>query len=471
MKSLNPNKAKLLLLFTRDPFVKLANEELEYYSSEDDFLIGFVSLDKKDQTFHAMLFDRDSRNKYCLVSMNLDLDSIEDARNALKDMMSTYVRNDEALKKELPTNDFFSPIVKPEQQHPYFTMLLDKDGFFTAAKSVIEELSFHYEDRDGNFVDQFQSKNGFDARIWELYLWCYFREENFYFNYDYTAPDFLIEKMGHEIAIEAVHINRKQRLDEPANIPTVEEIFKKMENEIPLMYGSPLYSKLNHKYRNLHYWDLPHVKGKPLLYAIADFHADMSMTWSFSGIVNILYGINQKVIHNDDGTISLENESGITFQKKESSIKPLFLDDKFKYVSAILFSPCGTLSKFNRMGIQAGYGDNKNKLYQIKMCYNSSPNAILPDVIGKVVNEDCRETWADGIQIFHNPFAEISLNPDFFPNAGHHFYKDGLLRSIVPDGHTISTITHNIKNFPIDPPLFDLHSSEDYDKVIKKWRM
>ena len=106
-------------------------------------------------------------------------------------------------------------------------MLLDKDGFFTAAKSVIEELSFHYEDRDGNFVDQFQSKNGFDARIWELYLWCYFGEENFYFNYDYTAPDFLIEKMGHEIAIEAVHINRKQGLDEPANIPTVEEIFKK----------------------------------------------------------------------------------------------------------------------------------------------------------------------------------------------------------------------------------------------------
>ena len=471
MKPLNPNKANLLLLFTRDPFVKLVNKELEYYSSEDDFLIGFVSLDKEDQTFHAMLFDRDSRNKYCLVSMNLDLNSIKDARNALKDMMITYVRNDEALKKELPTNDFFSPIVKSEQQHPYFTMLLDKDGFFTAAKSVIEELSFHYEDRDGNFVDQFQSKNGFDARIWELYLWCYFREENFYFNYDYTAPDFLIEKMGHEIAIEAVHINRKQGLDEPANIPTFEEICKKMENEIPLMYGSSLYSKLNHTYKEQPYWELPHVKGKPLVYAIADFHADMSMTWSFPGIVSILYGIEQKAIHHDDGTISLENESGITFQKKESSIKPLFLDDKFKYVSAILFSPCGTLSKFNRMGIQAGYGDNKNKLYQIKMCYNSSPNAILPDVIGKVVNEDCRETWADGIQIFHNPFAEISLNPDFFPNAGHHFYKDGLLRSIVPDGHTISTITHNIKNFPIDPPLFDLHSSEDYDKVIKKWRM
>ena len=227
MKPLNPNKANLLLLFTRDPFIKLVNKELEYYSSKDDSLIGFVSLDQEDKTFHAILFDRDSRNKYCLVSMNLDLNSIEEGRKALKDMMGTYVRNEDALKKELPANDFFTPIVKSEQQHPYFTMLLDKDGFFTAAKSVIEELSFHYEDRDGNFVDQFQSINGFDARIWELYLWCYFREENFHFNYNHTAPDFLIEKMGYEIAIEAVHIHRKQDLDEPTNIPTFEEICKK----------------------------------------------------------------------------------------------------------------------------------------------------------------------------------------------------------------------------------------------------
>lgn len=132
MKPLNSNKANLLLLFTRDPFIKLVNEELEYYSSKDDSLIGFVSLDKEDETFHAMLFDRDSRNKYCLVSMKLDLNSIEQGRKALKDMMDTYVRDEEAQKKELLANDFFSPIVKSEQQHPYFTMLLDKDLFFAS---------------------------------------------------------------------------------------------------------------------------------------------------------------------------------------------------------------------------------------------------------------------------------------------------------------------------------------------------
>ena len=471
MKPLNSNRANLLLLFTRDPFVKLVNKELEYYSSDDDSLIGFVSLDREDYTFHAMLFDRDSRNKYCLVSMKLDYCSIEEARLGLEKLMDTYVRNEIALRKDIPANDFFIPVTKQEQRHPFFDKLLDKEGFFTAAKSVIEELSFHFEDRDGNFVDQFQSKNGFDARIWELYLWCYFREENFHFSYDYDAPDFMIEKMGYEVAIEAVHVNRKQSIEEPANIPTLEEIQRKMEDEIPLMFASPLYSKLKHTYHNQPYWELNHVKGKPLVYAIADFHADMSMTWSFPGIISILYGIDQKAIHHDDGTISLESESGIVFQKGELRIKPLFLDEQFKHVSAVLFSPCGTLSKFNRMGVQAGYGSMKNKLFQIKMCYNVLPNAILPNFFGSIVNESCHETWADGIQIFHNPFAEIPLNPALFLHAGHHFYENGLIRSVIPHNHIISTTTYNIKNFPSDPPSFTFQSADKFDEVIKKWRM
>ena len=60
----------------------------------------------------------------------------------------------------------------------------------------------------------------------------------------------MIEKMGYEVAIEAVHVNRKQSIEEPANIPTLEEIRRKMEDEIPLMFGSPLYSKLKHTYQN-----------------------------------------------------------------------------------------------------------------------------------------------------------------------------------------------------------------------------
>ena len=256
MKLLNPNKAQILLLFTRNPNIKFVNKELEYYISDDNKLIGFVSQDRIDETFHALLFDRDSQMKYCMVSSELDLDTIDEARAALNRQMSQYVRDEESLKRNKPCNDFFSIVTRTEQLHPFFRMLLEPEGFFTAARSVIEELSYHFEDRDGNFVDQFQSKNGFDARIWELYLWCYLREENFNFSYSYEAPDFLVNKMGQEVAIEAVHINRKKDEAEASRIPTEAEILEKLKNEIPLLFGSPLYSKLKHTYEPFDFYDL-----------------------------------------------------------------------------------------------------------------------------------------------------------------------------------------------------------------------
>ena len=470
MKTLNRNRANILLLFTRNPFAKTTTEELEYYTSDDEVLIGFVARDRIDGTFHACLLDRDSRRKYCLVEMVIDCDTIAEARQALKEKMESYVRDDAALQRKESPNDFFTPVAKQEQWHPAFKMLKE-DGFFCAAKKVIEELSYHFEDRDGNFVDQLQSKNGFDARIWELYLWCYLREEEFNFNYDHEAPDFMVEKRGQGVAIEAVHINRKQKPDEPFKTISVDEIKRKLEDEIPLLYGSPLYSKLKHTYNTQPYWELEHVKGKPLVYAIADFHADMSMTWSFPGIVSILYGIDQKAFQNEDGSIDLVNEAGMVFHKKDVGIHPLFLDEQFRHVSAVMFSPCGTLPKFNRMGVQAGYGDKNYTLFEVKMCYNSALGAIMPDVVGHVIDETCNETWADGIQIFHNPFADIPLNPSLFPHAGHHFYKDGVLYSNTPHNHIISTMTYNIKNMPVKPASFHLHSNEAFDSLKKVWRM
>jgi len=38
------------------------------------------------------------------------------------------------------------------------------------------------------------------------------------------------------------------------------------------------------------YLTLPHVKGKPFILAIADFHEESSMTWSSSALTTYLYG-------------------------------------------------------------------------------------------------------------------------------------------------------------------------------------
>lgn len=353
MKPLNPNRANLLLMFTRTPKVKMVNKELEYYQSDDEKLIGFISVDRIDCTFHAMFFDRNTLGQYQIVGMSLDHNTIEEARNVLADMMNNYVRDDDALKKEGKTTDFFTVVADKQQINPNFMRLSD-EGFFSAAKRVIEEVGYHHVDIDGNFTNQLQSINGFDARIWELYLWCYFREENFEFDTKHNAPDFMLQKMGEEVAVEAVHIKRTQGIDEQMAQMDFETVLEKLRNEMPLMFGSSLFTKLKHEYQKQKYWELPHVKGKPLVFAIADFHADMSMTWSFPAIISILYGIEQTAEKDENGQVTLVNASGNKFTKKNNvEIAPLFLDDQFKHVSAVLFTPCGTISKFNRMGVQA----------------------------------------------------------------------------------------------------------------------
>ena len=452
MKPLNPNKADILLLFTRMPMAKLVNKELEYYQSDDEKLIGFVSLDWVDKTFHAMLLDRNSLGQYQFVNTSVDHETIDEARNSLAVLMENYEPDDNEI-------------------HPNF-MRLRNEGFFAAAKRVIEEVGYHHVDIDGNFTDQLQSINGFDARIWELYLWCYFREENFEFDTEHNAPDFMLQKLGEEVAVEAVHIKRTQGIDEQMAQMDFGTVLEKLRNEMPLMFGSPLFSKLKHEYQSQKYWELPHVKGKPLVFAIADFHADMSMTWSFPAIISILYGIEQTAEIDEDGQVTLVNASGNKFIKKRNvEIAPLFLDDQFKHVSAVLFTPCGTISKFNRMGVQAGYGNSSYTLFQVKMCYNHLRNAILPNVFFNVVDENSHETWADGIQIFHNPMAEIPLNPGLFPHAGHHFYKDGLLFSDMPQNSTISSTTWNIKNVPGKMENFSIQTKETFDQMMRQFNL
>lgn len=471
MKSLNPNRANLLLMFTRTPTIKIATKELEYYQSDDEKQIGFVSVDNIDGTFHAMLFDRNSLGRYQIVDMDLDHETIEDARNSLAMMMDNYVPDEKELQKGGKAVDIFTIVAEKSQIHPNFIKLKD-EGFFTAAKKVIEEVGYHHEDIDGNFNDQLQSINGFDARIWELYLWCYFREEDFEFDTTHDAPDFMLKKCGEEIAVEAVHVKRTQGLDEEMAQMEFQTVLEKLRNEMPVMFGSPLYSKLTHEYQHQKYWELPHVKGKPLVFAIADFHADMSMTWSFPAITSILYGIEQMAEKDEDGKVTLVSASGNKFAKKNNvEISPLFLDDQYKHVSAVLFSPCGTISKFNRMGVQAGYGDSSYTLFQVKMCYNHLKNAVFPNVFFNVIDENSHETWADGIQIFHNPKAAIPLNPLLFPHAGHHFYKDGLLFSEMPPNSIISSTTWNIKNLPFKMGNFSFHTKETFDQIVRQFNL
>lgn len=475
MHLINYKLGKLKLLMVKGPYRSIQDSyliEKEFYSSDDDMLLGVVVLDTIDNNYSIAILKRNNLNQFKLIDQILDIATIEEARTEVNKLEKRHL-NTIVVKSENKGCDVFSRImVKPKQLHPYFSLLRESD-FYSPAKQVIEELSYYFNDLDNNFVDQFQSKNGFDSRVWELYLRTWLREEGFNIINNTAVPDFILEKWGKKVAVEAVTIQRTQK--DFGNMPpsyTIDEIHEKLDNETPLKFGSSLYSKLIHTNNNTNYWDLPETKGLPFCIAIADFQEDMSMTWSFPAIVSILYGVEQ-TIRFENGQRVLYTANGNTFIKDTNGNKvqiiPLFLDTAFENISAIIFSATGTLSKFNRIGRMCGLGDSNFTMIAFKNIYNHDSNATVCDSTIESIDESYSERWSEGVNIFHNPNAKHPLDPKLFPNVAHHFYQTGQIYSIMPDVAPFSISTWNIKGLNINIPSLRVKFNNYFDDVARQW--
>jgi len=91
--------------------------------------------------------------------------------------------------------NFFDLKRPREKLNPGFLKLVDQKGF-SSAKEIIGELMHWYEDPDGNFIEQFQT-TGFDARIWELYLFATFAELGYLVDRSKSAPSSHSGSMGY----------------------------------------------------------------------------------------------------------------------------------------------------------------------------------------------------------------------------------------------------------------------------------
>lgn len=434
----------IIALFSREPCVKSFAKELEYYTDGGD-LIGFICLDLIDNNYSAGILSRDKSMQYRAIKVNVDMSTILEAREWIKKSF-----NEDTIIEHDNHNEFFDlfeELGNEKTMHPHFKLLKESD-FHSSAKEVIKELSYHYKDIDGNFIDQFQSLNGFDSRIFELYLFCFFREQAFSFKRDIEAPDFMINKMDKEIAVEAVTISRKA--DNIKNITAYEpisldEMTSELENDVPLMFGSAIYDKVKKKY-----WEKAHVQKKPFIIAIADFHDTMSMTWTFNSLVEYLYGYKyDNYQHSETGELIINPVKIESFQKKNGTEIPagFFLNEENKNISAILFSSTATLSKFNRIGRQAGMGNKSSLLMRQMIIYNHDRNADKPNLIEYFVDEKSNETWSEGVIIYHNPYALYRLDPKLFDDSvAQCFFDIGskLVRSIMPQIFPYASVTYNI---------------------------
>lgn len=432
---------------SRSPAASYISEELAWYSNKDESVIGVVLLDTIDNDFTAIVLGQDEVGKYRAFDLESSMLTQDAATEWLHRAMKWHTGTG---KKVFPQGDegesldLFKPLVPIEKQHPYFVSLR-KDPGFLPAREIINKMMPHFVDVDGNFVEQFQTQ-GFDARLWELFVNTFLFEEGFFIDRNYNSPDFLITKFGVSLAVEAVIVGRKEN-----NQPRYFREFKRpidpkdaldeLENNIPIKFGSPLFSKLNKRY-----WELEHVKNKPIIFAIADFHDDQSMMWSSTGLLYYLYGLKQKCRYDQNNQLIIESEK-IEVHKSGSKEIPsgYFWQPETENISAILFSASGTISKFNRLGKQAGFGHPEIVSIRVGMCHDHDPNASMPKMFRYKVDTNCQETWGEGVSMFHNPKAINPVPEDLFPNIAHHYFIDGEIVSHLPEFHPYASYTMHFK--------------------------
>jgi hypothetical protein len=432
---------------SRSPAVEFVSRELAWYSNPDETVLGVILFDIIDEDYAAVVLGKDEGGRFRAFDNGTSMRTAEEATKWLLRVIKWHTGRGKKIfpqgesKKGL---DLFSPVVPTERQHAYF-IALNSDSRFLPARAIISHMMPHFIDIDGNFIEQFQT-TGFDSRVWELYLDSYLTEEQLFIDRTHNAPDFIVEKYGERVAIEAVIVGRKAD-NPPTCLPTGREkvspmyVAEQHDDAMPIRFGSPLYSKLLKKY-----WDLPHVKGNPIVFAIADFHDDLSMLWSSTALINYLYGYTHE-FHYDTNNKLVIIPKKINVHRVGNKEIPsgFFFQPNSEHVSAILFSASGTISKFNRLGRQAGFHDPSVIMIRHGTYHDHDPDACIPKVFSYTVDENSQETWGEGLSMFHNPRAVHPVPEELFPSIAHHHFDNGQIVSSLPEFHVYASVTMNIK--------------------------
>src|SRR3954469_16592115 len=113
----------------------------------------------------------------------------------------------------------FGPIVDEGRLGTGFRQVA-RERQFAPARAVIDAVYERMGDPDGNFIEQFQT-TGFDARLWELYLFASFEEQGWLIDRSQPAPDFFLADDRLEWGVEATTASG----DRPSpNVTTEEEL-------------------------------------------------------------------------------------------------------------------------------------------------------------------------------------------------------------------------------------------------------
>lgn len=317
-----------------------------------------------------------------------------------------------------PTRGLFGQLPPKKLMHPSYKFLRESPRN-RSTRAMMNEAFARFADRDGNFVEQFQT-TGFDNRTFELYVSELLHSEGFAIVGDGPHPDFSVEKNGVRIHIECTTANRTDtggsRLVpyEPTNDKdlSIQDIKDRSENDIPVRIGGALRNKLLHRVDKKRdpkaYWELPHVAGQPFVIAVESFHEHGALGFGGAATAFYLYGIRQSPSWDDSGKLVIEQQRVARHVSGGKDIPSGFFNlEGTEHVSAVLWTNAGTVPKFTRVALAGVYPDENMTVLRFGTMNDPDPNAHQPLPFAYIVGDPGtpEETWGQEAMLIHNPNA------------------------------------------------------------------
>jgi len=225
-----------------------------------------------------------------------------------------------------------------------------------------------------------------------------------------ASPDFTVNTSYGTVNIEAVTSNHANG-DEPEwSLKSFKSNIQNIDDKKFLDYASVrLLNATNSKHRKYitRYSKLEHVKNKPFIVAVAPYEQAGFSMQNNEAINRVLYaqGVDKKtwqeIIIN-----TVEKKNGVELELG------MFTTDKYKEISAVMFSTTATMSK---VIVQT----DLNCI--VKVVKYHSTKGLVMDMIDNCKYE---ESHIAGLQIHHNPFAENPLDSRLFDEyeVSNYFY-------------------------------------------------
>lgn len=341
--------------------------------------------------------------------------------------------------------DLFDPIIPETQLHPLVERIM-REPAYEPAKAVINSwlLGLDSKKEAKKLVKEFQTS--FNSTFWELYLNKAFKDLGFEIDYGFDTPDFhLVHPNGSRLNVEAVTANHKDHL--MAGFYQPERVKQKAEKDHQAWLDEAsikLVGKIKDKLdlfqgasgKKQPYNALDHVKGYPFVLAVAPFDQHLTHHQNNIAINRVLFGIEQPTDLSDE-------LKRIDFVLKDNGARVdlgLFTNDRYKDISAVIFSTTATFSKalvqkpfkgtvratryremslgefLAKEGLQA-LGTSliniaeKHDVFRTRF---TDGETVYGSDLHLCDASQHTESHLDGLHIYYNPFADYPLNPAMF---------------------------------------------------------